>query len=291
MKENSRKKRRMHVAMRATTDSAAATHGRIVRLAVALVVAGAAMWGAYVGAVRLHGIWTEQCVVRDVRSQVRIKATPHVTEEHVRELFRLTNGCNLAKMDFTEMRSRILRKHPIIRDIVVTRHLPDGLEISLAERKPVVRIVSGDERRKARGYLAWNVADAEGMVFEFPKKDTGNLPMVVVPGPPPSRGDRIGGRAMTALRTVLLCEKAGIPPQEFAEVSTENATYLKVTTSDYGMLNILWRILDDPDDPAQPRLEKILANYRKVTRTQLTPPRSGFWATDLKSITMQEPRL
>lgn len=291
MRRNARRSKPLHAAMKAVTGSGSRGFGRAVALLALLAAVGAAVWGVCAGVTRLRAMWIEQCVVRDVARQVRIRATPHVGEGVVRELFALTNGCNLATMDFDAVRTDVLRRHPIIKDITVTRRLPDRLEISLTERKPIARIVSGEDRRKADRHLPWNVADAEGMVFSFPKKDTGGLPMVIVPGSLPSRGERLAGHPLSALRLVSLCESAGVADQEFSEISTESQIYMKITTRSYRKINLSWKIVDPPDDSEQPNLRRILSNYVNWTKTHLTPDRISLWIVDLVSIQMEESKL
>ncbi len=265
---------------------------RTLRFAVSLLVLGAACWGVWIGVLELDAMWKEQCTVVDAREQISINATAHVSEELVRNWFGLTNGCNLARIDFAGIRSKVMSEYPIVKDMTITRHLPSRLDISLEERVPIARVNLKPMKLRINGKdvatVNWDVADAEGVVFDFAKKDTQMLPIINEPTPSTKRGERLSGRASMALRLVDLCSRDEFASMSLPEVSTANATYLTATTRNYSTVRIDWRLVDDPDNPEQPNLMKILSNLRDTMNTKLCPAGCTFTVTDLDRVSMLE---
>ena len=111
----------------------------------ALVFAGVAALAAaavalYVAYERLHAMWIEQCVVTDFASQVEISDGRMVRADVIAEKFKLRNGANLALIDFDERRREVLKAIPNIRNITISRRLPNRVSISVEERTPAVRL-------------------------------------------------------------------------------------------------------------------------------------------------------
>ncbi len=279
MRANRRTSRRLHAALKPVTEAPTTTR-RIMGYALAALVFAGAVWGVCWAVVRLNGLWIEQCVVTDVASQVAISTEPHVSEELVREWFGLTNGCNLARIDFQRIRERVLAEHPIVRELTIVRHLPNRVDITVEERRPIARVNLkptkvrvGDKEVVTAN---WDVADANGVVFAFAKKDSQTLPVIVEPAPSAKRGETLSGRARSALRLVDLISRLDVAALSMPEVSIANENYLTVTMRDYSTLRILWRIIDSPDDPEQPVLTRILLNFQKKMDSRLYAERGTY---------------
>ena len=285
MRTNS-KRRTMHSAMKYMRTAGSPGFRRAVKIAL-VILAIAAVFGIYklcaLAVSKLRACWEAQCVITDVTTQVSISSTPHVKEEHVREWFSLTNGCNLAHLDLAATREQVLKEHPIVKDMSVRRHLPNKIEIAVEERLPIARV-----NLKRVGEIArWDVVDVDGMVFEYARKDSKKLPVISEKTPSAQRGERLSGRALTALRLVELCALRNVASLPECEVSTDSPTYLKVTTENYSTVLIAWSLLDDPSDPEQPAMTTILTNLQQLMNQGLYPDRVTYTITDLDRIAVR----
>ncbi len=241
-----------------------------------------AIWLVCVAYRVLYGLWTAQCVVEDVKAQVTVRSSPHVKEDLVLELFGLKKGCNLSTMDLAGRREEILRTRPIVKSIAVRRRLPARLEIDVEERVPVARVnYSGKTRDKP--YDSWDVADAEGVVFNFPLKDSRMLPRIVDAAglPEIKRGERLSAKAMSALRLVELASRKDFPHISILDVNISNNTYLIAATSDYSLIKFDWEYVDDPFAPGQPHIEEALKNIEMMLSGDIPlPVRCTFFVAE-----------
>ena len=132
-------------------------HLLIVGALVLLVLGGL---GVALGFSRLRDLWLEQFVVRTMDGQVEIESGRMVKADVIAENLGIKPGTNLGKIDFAERREAILRKIPNLREIHISRILPDRVRITIEEREPVARLnVRG--RKSDTG----KVVDSEGVVF------------------------------------------------------------------------------------------------------------------------------
>ena len=280
MRANKRSPRRLHAALKAVGGDGADGARRAIKFVVAFTVVGAALWGTWIGVCKLRDLWIEQCVVTDVKSQVSVSATAHISEDIVREWFGLTNGCNLALIDFGAIRKRVLKDYPIVKDLSVTRHLPNRLEVALLEREPVARVNLKRTTVKRNGrdmaFATWDVVDIDGVVFDSSKKDTQTLPVIIDSSPSAPRGGRLEGHAMSALRFIEIANRENLPYLQNPEISISNAVNMMVTLRNYSHVQIQWRMLDDPSDPAQPTLTKTLVEINKAINENLNAERGTF---------------
>ena len=54
--------------------------------------------------------------------------------------FGLTNGANLATIPFSQLREKLLKRVPNVRDIRIERRLPNRVTVEVIEREPIARI-------------------------------------------------------------------------------------------------------------------------------------------------------
>ncbi len=265
--------------------------GRRLAIAVAsLIVIAAASWGGLIAFRKLRAAWVAQCVVTDVLRETKVYATPHVSEESVREWFGLTNGCNLALIDFDDLRETILRERPIVKDIALTRHLPNGVDIAISEREPVARVNLKKKRIQSRGKTTfttiWNVADSEGIVFLYDRKDSARLPLITGETAATPIGKTLSGKARVALRLAEIAANPAYRPLSVdqSEISISNETYLYLRTGDHKTLRISWRLIELQDDANMPNLERILMNARDVMASGLYPGPRILTASNIDQI-------
>lgn len=261
-------------------------------LAVVVLALGAAIFLAWRGFAALRDLWTEQCAVRDVHAQVEVSASPHMSAAMILGLLGVTNGCNLAEMDFERLRGRILAAQPMIKTLEISRRLPGGLSVRVEERTPVARVnyssmVLRDSQGRATRHGRWDAVDAEGVVFNFSRDDTKLLPMIVESRPSAKRGERLSGKALVALRLIVLCSRPEFAPLRLRDVDVSNATYLKAATGDYDAVTIDWTYPDPPESPVQPKLERALAEIAAIGRNRLAGPfRNVFTVTESGRVNM-----
>ena len=233
--------------------------GRRMALAVAGVVAVvAALVAVAVAYDRLRGLWLEQCVVTDAASQVTITDGKMVRADVVAYEFGLKNGANLALIDFDAKRRDILKKIPNIREITVSRRLPNRVDIAVEERVPVVRLgVKGQKQDSGR------VADSEGVVF-ISSSGTQLLPMIrEAAAPGTAKGQRLSGHALAALMLLETCRdefrELGI-----IEVDISKPYYLSaVLGNDYSTAIIAWDGMDEPTEATKPKLVRQLTELTR----------------------------
>lgn len=215
--------------------------------AVALVIALAFAYS------KLRALWLEQCVITDVASQVTITDGKMVRSDVIALEFGLKNGANLALIDFEAKRREALKKIPNIRNIKISRHLPDRVTIDVEERVPVVRL-----NIKGRKGDTGKVADTDGVVF-ISSSGTQILPTIREAAAPGTlKGQTLSGHALSALRLIETC-RTGYPELAIVEADVSKPDYITaVLARDYSMAKIAWIGMDEPSDSMMPSLKERL---------------------------------
>lgn len=92
-------------------------------------------------------------------ARIEITGTDRFSPEQIARLGQVPMGSNIFRVNLTRV-STALKTQPLIRDAVVTRQLPNTLQVTLQERTPALQVVRAD--RPAQAYLA----DADGVLFQ-----------------------------------------------------------------------------------------------------------------------------
>ena len=236
--------------------------GLVAILAVLLVSAAAI--GLYMAYSTLHDMWLEQCEVTDVAEQVQVISGKFIPGDAIKDAFDLRNGANLATIDFTEKRRKVLERYPAIRDITIERRLPNRVKITVVEREPVVRMnLRGQKSETGR------VADTDGVVFQR-RQGTGLLPVVrEAQAPGTAIGSHLEGRTLAALRLVETCRLPELSDLGILEVDASKPDFLSATLGDYSTAKIAWRGMDDPDATSRAELIETLRNLRNAIRSNV----------------------
>ncbi len=202
---------------------------------------------------KLRDIWLEQCVITDVASQVSITDGKMVRSDVIAMEFGLRNGANLALIDFEECRRAALKKIPNIRNITVSRHLPDRVTIDVEERVPVVRL-----NIKGRKGDTGKVADTDGVVF-ISSNGTQILPTIrEAAAPGTQKGQTLSGLALSALRLIETC-RTSYPELIIADADVSNPDYITaVLARDFSKAKIAWKGMDNPSDAMMPNMKERL---------------------------------
>lgn len=227
----------------------------------ALAAAAVALYVAYE---RLHAMWIEQCVVTDFASQVEISDGRMVRADVIAEKFKLRNGANLALIDFDERRREVLKAIPNIRNITISRRLPNRVSISVEERTPAVRLgIKGQKDSSGR------VADTDGVVF-FSSRGTQMLPVICeAPTATTQKGKKLAGTALSALR-LIETSRDKFPELGIIEVDASNPDYLTaVLANDYVRAKIAWDGMDNPSEAMTPSLVSRLEKLSKAVSSNV----------------------
>ena len=237
----------------------------------ALVAAVVALYIAYE---RLHDMWIEQCVITDFASQVEISDGRMVRSDVIAEKFKLKNGANLALIDFAECRRETLKSIPNIRNIIISRHLPNHVSISVEERTPVVRLgIKGQKDNSGR------VADTDGVAF-FSSRGTQMLPVICEAATAiTQKGKKLSGVALSALRLIEI-SRDKFPELGIIEVDASKPDYLTaVLDNDYVRAKIAWDGMDNPSEAMMPSLMSRLEKLSKAVSNNIDKGIRGWNAT------------
>lgn len=190
----------------------------------------------------LKEIYLEQCQIVNIDEQINLTAGKMVHADTIKEALGLKVGANLALIDFKERRKELLKKAPNLRNIFITRHLPDKVTIETEERVPIARI-----NLKGRKSPSGIVVDSDGVVFSW-ARGTGLLPMIRESEAPLSApGQVLSGRALAALRVIEACQDGDLRELGIQEIDISKPDYLLVTLSNYSRAKIAWDSMKDVD--------------------------------------------
>ena len=106
-----------------------------------VVAAALAAWGIQAAYGRLRTVYLLQCCVTDAGEQVEVVSGKIIPARLIVNHFGLTNGVNLAEVPFAALRERLLKDMPNLRDVKISRRLPNFVRIEATERVPVVRVI------------------------------------------------------------------------------------------------------------------------------------------------------
>ena len=234
-------------------------------IVTAVVIALAALGvGAALGYDKLREIYLEQCVITDMASQVEISAGRMVHPSTIAEELGLRVGANLALIDFSAKREELLAKVPNLREVRISRRLPDKVIISTDERVPVARM-----GLKGKGSVTGRVVDTEGMVFVW-QRGTQTLPTIrETQSPGTQKGQRISGRTLAALRFLEACREPEFAELGVLEVDVSKPDFLLATLGNYSTLKIAWDGMDEQTPASHGDLVRKLGMIRKAIRSQV----------------------
>ena len=90
------------------------------------IVAGIGFTAAFK---KLKRTYELQCCITDTGEQVEVITGKIVPARLIINHFGLTNGMNLAHVPFAELRDRLIKDTPNLRDIKITRTLPNKVRV------------------------------------------------------------------------------------------------------------------------------------------------------------------
>ena len=249
--------------------------GRTPLIVGALVLLALVGLGVAFGFDRLRDLWLDQSVIRAMDGQVEIQSGRMVKADVIAENLGIKPGTNLGKIDFAERREAILRKIPNLREIHISRTLPDRVRITIEEREPVARLnVRG--RKSDTG---------KGVVF-LCSRGTRLLPIIreaAEPGTPV--GHRLEGRATAALRFIAACHDPAFQEIGILDADVAYPDWLSATINtgaSYAQLKLAWDGMDNPEETPESHasLVRQLKHLRDALRTRVGENAVIWNATD-----------
>ena len=241
--------------------------------AVVVVIAGMLLVSVFS---RLKHTYELQCCVTDAGEQVEIVTGKILPAPLFVSHFGLTNGVNLAHVRFAELRERLIKDTPNLRDVRITRTIPNKVRLEVFERVPVVRVIGSGANANAN-----YTADSEGSVFWYPRRDTTLLPIIRESSKNTSApGAKLSGIALAALR---LLEEAADP--EFSilkiqEVDTFKQDYLFATLGDSSRAKIAWEDMDKDTKTSRTSLRRQLKRLSQAMKSNVAAGTKLWNATD-----------
>lgn len=217
--------------------------GRKITIAIlVMILVSGAIFGLVKACGLLKDIYLEQCIIVNMDEQVKLTAGKMVHPDTIKEELGLKVGANLALIDFKKRRESLLKKAPNLRNIFITRHLPDKVTIEAEERVPLARI-----NLKGRKSPSGIVVDADGVVFSW-ARGTGMLPMIrESEAPMSSPGQVLSGKALAALRVIEACQDGDLRELGILEIDISKNDYLVATLSSYSKAKIAWDSMTEVD--------------------------------------------
>ena len=268
MRKNRKSKSIFHASIK-TNRSDDGTTSKIIICTIGALAGLAALIGLFMAFKAMKATWLKQSIITDASAQVTIHSAPHIPKEAIQLAFGLKEGENLAEKDFDHLRSETMAKYPVIRNIIVERHLPDKVEIFVEEREPVARLEIKGER-----VSTGLVVDSEGVVFDR-RKGVELLPSILEKkGSTTTKGQKLNGTARAALELVLFGREEDFENIRINTIDATKNDYLVGAMSNSQLVKIAWEGM----------LEKPTNESRKILKTQLLQLRS---AVESKVVTRQ----
>lgn len=253
-----------------TRKTALATVAAVGATAMAL-----AIWGIWAICQRLASTYNRQCRVTNIGEQVEISTGKQINARMIRVHFGLTNGADLASIDFARLRERLLADTPNLKDLKISLRQPNHLRIEAIERIPIVRVM-GYGPKASKNYAA----DREGYIFWYPQRETALLPIIRDAKMKSGGQKRISGMALAALN---LLEEASSPEYDMLkiqEVDTLKRDYLLVTLGDSSRAKIAWEDMGRPSRESHASLTNQLSRLTQVVKSNVAAGTRLWNATD-----------
>ena len=253
-------------------------HGRIIVAAVLFGIALIALagWGAKIAFDRMRQTYLHQCCVTNAGEQVEVVTGKIIPARLIVNHFGLTNGVNLADIPFAALRERLIKDMPNLRDVKISRRLPNFVRVEVSERVPVVRVIGSGANASPN-----NAADREGVVFWYPRRDTALLPIIREAKKKTSApGDRLTGMALAALQLLDEASDPAFAALKIQEVDTFKPDYLFATLGDSSRAKIAWEDMEKPTKASRISLTNQLTRLSKAVKTNLAAGTKLWNATD-----------
>lgn len=188
---------------------------------LAFVLLGLVGWSSVV----LYAYGTSSWRFRlDSRENIHIEGMENVAPEQVAEVFRADVGRNLFQISLDDRR-RALEQIPWIESAAVMRLLPDRLQVSVTERKPVAFVQIGSRI---------SLMDPHGVVMEMPaaRQKQYSFPVVMGMSESEPRSTREARMKIYSALIGALDSQGGRYSEDLSEVDLSDPEDVKITVAD-----------------------------------------------------------
>lgn len=271
MRKNAIRKNTLHARAKSNAITPVNGRRRTILLVLGALVLTALCVGLGIGYLQLRNLYEEQCVIVDRERQVIVHTGgQNIKTGLILELFGLTNGNNLAKIDFSTRRTDILSAYPSIRDLSVRRLPPDRVEISVEERDPVARLSYKGNTAITR------VVDAEGIVFSR-SANRSPLPIILEkPDDTTAPGQRLTGRRLAALRLIEYCRLSEFSSIGILDIDVTGPDDLMATLGNYDTARINWEGMDEQLPGSRKAMERQMRHLLAAIRSRIAKSSSSL---------------
>ncbi len=170
---------------------------------------------------------------------LRIEGNVRVPPEEIQALVREATARGTLRTDLGELRDR-LRQHPLIKDVEITRVLPDELRLRIRERVPVALV--------AQSHRTPVCVDEEGVILgDFHLLGSQTLPLLVGWNEEDSDVARVENRHRVALYRQLQKELSEPEPSYWDRVDQVNIRDVQDVTVNLTESPMTWIHLGDRD--------------------------------------------
>ena len=166
-------------------------------------------------------------------------------------------GSPLFAVDIVKKQRDFLKSADQIRDITITRLLPDTLKVRIIERRPIIRVDAKDGL----------VADEEGVTF-VRYRGTSDLPLLTgVEGYDTSIDHNLTSMALAAAHLVAFLEDQPfrIP---ITSIDVSHLDHLKLTLIDNKQVLLSWPQMLNPDGGSKKSLRQTLEKLAQALNTE-----------------------
>lgn len=170
--------------------------------------------------------------ITSLRRNVTVNTGLFVSAETIYQLLAIKEGKNQFLLPIDQMRRTLMASYPIIKDLTISRQLPDKMTIDVTERTPVARLIpEGDGR----------VVDEEGTVFVRNAKKDAGLPLLkgadMLAQTKP--GEKLHGMGMAAVQLVNCMRRSKVRLQ-LMELEVTKGEFMTLTLSEHRQAKFAW---------------------------------------------------
>ncbi len=232
---NNRKKSVLNVKTRANVSIGQKSYMIAVLILVPMIIAavGVLGWIVVQKTFRENPMFTI--------SRVRISGGKVLSEETIKEYTRIVEGANIFSFDMGKTRKQMLNRVKNIRNIEITRNLPDEVDIVITERKPLARL----------GHHGNLVVDIDGCVFAVRSGLTELPVMKGYRGGKMVPGKRLKGMAIPALRLLDAIRYDLKDEIDVKVINVDDDEKISLSLHDGRSVKVSWKDMQEGGETAQ----------------------------------------
>ena len=193
-----------------------------------------------------------------VIKHIDIRGGVMMTQALVREYARVDEGMNLFDLNIEQLRGDFIRRAPSVKQMEISRILPDTLRLEIIERMPLARL-------GRRGPL---VVGRHGMIFVY-KGPMAQLPVISGYGNSGTRpGLKLTGIAQSALEVLDAIDEHPALDMEVETVEVGHRDCLVLRLADRKAVKLAWREMGMLTPASRQHLMKKLAEVSAALQSE-----------------------